>query len=420
MNQQPYATPPRWWSPRLSPMWIRLWRPWRRRRGGWEHGLSSVEVQGQEHVLQAQQRGQSILITPNHPSHADPFVLLEVGDRLEMPMFFMTAWQVFAHTHRVGRWVLRQHGCFSVNREGFDLRAVRQSVRILQQGTQPLVIFPEGEVLHLNDRVLPFREGAVAAAQLAARHGNRTIAVIPCGLKYTYVEDPLPALRQAMDRLESAVGLRVQHHWPVPSRIRRLAAHLMAAKETEYLGAAQRGTLQQRRERLIAVILGRLEDRHQIFTPRGTIPERVKQLRYRTIRTAESVARGPSPTQHELDMRDLFLVMQLFSYPVDYLQSGPSIERLAETVDKLEEDVFGVHRTPLRGLRRAVVRFGDPIVLTPSRARLPNSAEVTGQLQGRVQQLVDSLNWPQTPAWAASVSAEPAHVISDPLLAQSA
>ena len=42
--------------------------------------------------------------------------------------------------------------------------AFRQAVEILQSRPNPLVIFPEGEVYHLNQRITPFREGPAAMA----------------------------------------------------------------------------------------------------------------------------------------------------------------------------------------------------------------------------------------------------------------
>src|SRR3712207_242550 len=99
MNRQPYQTPPRWWSPRLSPRWMRFWRPLRRHHGFLKHGLADVAVHGQEHLQAAIAAGQGVLITANHPTHADPFALLTVTDQLKIPFYFMTAWQVFQKTH---------------------------------------------------------------------------------------------------------------------------------------------------------------------------------------------------------------------------------------------------------------------------------------------------------------------------------
>ena len=51
MNRQPFQTPPRWWSPRLSPLLVRMFRPYRRRRVLREHGVSSVEVRGLDRLM---------------------------------------------------------------------------------------------------------------------------------------------------------------------------------------------------------------------------------------------------------------------------------------------------------------------------------------------------------------------------------
>ncbi len=101
MNLQPYKTPPQWWSPCLNSSRIAFWRPFRRIRARHEHGFVGAEIQGAEVIQQAILAGHGILIAPNHPSHADPFALMEASDELHLPFHFMTAWQVFASTHRL-------------------------------------------------------------------------------------------------------------------------------------------------------------------------------------------------------------------------------------------------------------------------------------------------------------------------------
>ena len=51
MNRQPFAKPPRWWSPKLNRWWVSWWRPWRRRLQLNKHRLLSVEVRGLEPCL---------------------------------------------------------------------------------------------------------------------------------------------------------------------------------------------------------------------------------------------------------------------------------------------------------------------------------------------------------------------------------
>jgi 1-acyl-sn-glycerol-3-phosphate acyltransferase len=400
MNRQPYETPPQWWSPRLDARWVRALSSYRRRKALREHGLVGVRLEGTEHLQEAASRGYGLLITPNHPTHADPYALLEASERIGMSFHYMTAWQVFATTHWLGRRVLRRHGCFSINREGHDMRAFRQAVRILEGNDagrpQPLVIFPEGEVFHLNDRVTPFRRGAATAALRAARRSGRPVACIPCGLKFQYVESPLPRMLEVMDRLELRLGLRPQPAMPPARRIRRLADAALCIKEIEYFGRNSAGSAEERSTRLIRALLARLEDRYRVAeagfsAPRRSIPERVKELRRRCIVRGESAVDAGEREQAQRDLADLFFVMQLYSYPADYLAGKPSVERLAETVDKLEEDVLHVRSAGLRGPRRAIVSFGEPVLAEPD-ATSDDAEAITRALELRVQDLLDAVN----------------------------
>jgi 1-acyl-sn-glycerol-3-phosphate acyltransferase len=330
------------------------------------------------------------LITPNHPTHADPFALLEVCDLLQTPFYFMTAWQVFAMTHWIGRHVLRQHGAFSINREGIDLRAMRQAVRILQERQHPLVIFPEGEVFHLNDRAMHFRRGAATLALCAAQRSGREVACIPCGMKYRYVDDPTPRLEALMERLERRMSWRPAPEMPLVKRIARVGEGVLNMKECEYFGQAGEGPLPSRSARLMFALLGRLEDRYAIFSPKPTVPERVKQLRQRAIQRMESEAGAREQSRRDLD--DLFFVNQLFSYPASYLTECPTVERLAETLDKLEEDVLHVTTARKRGTREAVISFGEPVMAEPQAAQGMTAGDITAALQERVQGLLDEMN----------------------------
>jgi 1-acyl-sn-glycerol-3-phosphate acyltransferase len=366
---------------------MRLWGPLRRRRAWREHGISEIDIRGGEHLRRAVAEGYGTLIAPNHPTHADPFVLTEVADRLKSPFYYMTAWQVFARTHALGRRVLRHHGCFSINREGHDLRAYRQAVKILE-GSRPLVIFPEGEVFHLNDRTAPFRRGAATAALRAARRSNRPVVCIPCGLKYRYVDDPTPQMERVLRQLERKLALQSTPEASLARRLLRLADEVLGTKEIELLSYRRHGSTQERTNFLIDTLLGRLERKHDVVRPSATVPERVKELRRRAIAEGDDAFGGAADAQRDLD--ELFLVMQLYSYPVDYLAGRPSRERLVETVDKLEEDLLQVATCGLRGTRRVSVTFGEPILAPPDGRR--DAAELTDELRRRVQELLDAEN----------------------------
>jgi len=390
MNRQPFETPPQWWPPKLSPFMIRVWRSLRRYQQVRQHRLLDIDVRGAEHLQAALAAGQGVVITPNHSSHADSYVLYHAAELLTCPLYFMTAWQVFGMSSRLESLVMQHHGCFSVDREGTDMRAFKQAVEIVQQRPHPLVIFPEGEVYHLNERITPFREGAAAIAMTAARKAERPITVVPCAIHYNYQTDPTPELLQVMQRLEEQISWRVRSDLSLHDRIYRFADGMIALKEVEYLGRSRSGPLAERVADLSDVILERLAERHGVKEPEGLIiPERVKNLRRQVISRLDELDKTDAarePLVHDMD--DLFLVVQMFSYPGNYVSERPSIERMAETIDKFEEDFLNAPTAGIRGTRNAVVTFGDPLPVPVTRDRA-TGAELTRQLEVRVQRLMD-------------------------------
>lgn len=390
MDQVRLQTPPRWWAPLLSPTWVHLLRPFRRGMQRKQQRLLDVEVRGLDHLQGPLGEGHGTLVTPNHSAHADAYVMYEAADQVGSPFFFMVAWQVLGQARFFRRIALRKHGCFSVDREGTDLRAFKQAVEILQSRSAPLVIFPEGEVYHINERVTPFREGPATIALSAAKRADRPVVCVPCGIRYHYLEDPTPGLHRLMDELEQAMFWRPTPDRPLADRIYRLAEAALALKELEYLGCTSSGTIPDRIAALSDVILNRIEERLGVECRDATIPERVKTLRQRVIQQLETAAdQSPEQAQCRNDLDDLYLVVQLFSYPGDYVAERPSLERMAETLDKFEEDVLGRQTATIRGTRRAVVTFGEPIPVEPSQRRREAAADLTHTLERRVQALLD-------------------------------
>jgi hypothetical protein len=80
----------------------------------------------------------------------------------------------------------------------------------------------------------------------------------------------------------------------------------------------------------------------------------------------------------------------LFSYPGDYVAQQPSVERIAETLDKMEEDVLGFRTARIRGARKATIVFGEPIGVEGERGKKAAAAVLTRLLEERVQGLLDS------------------------------
>lgn len=394
MNRQPYGTPPRWWEPKLSPTFVRLSRRRRRAQLRDRQQITGIHATGLEHLVKATEAGHGVLITPNHSAHYDSAALYLAADQADSPLYFMVAWQVFGMATNFECWAMQRLGCFSIDRESTDRQAFKQSVHILEEEPHPLVIFPEGDIYHTGDRVTPFREGAAAIAITAAKREARPIETIPCGIRFTYVDDPTPGMHELLDRLEARVHLRNRRDMPLAERIHRFAEAALALKELDYVGRTSSGKLRDRIVALTGAVLKQLEERHGIRPSDRTPPERAKELRRRIIDQIEDdelrLAQPQLYRQLQQDMEDVFFVIQCFSYPGDYLAEQPSIERMAETLDKFEEDVFGVDVPGVRGRRQVRIEFGEPIIVPSARQR-DGAAELTKTMQSRVQGIIDAL-----------------------------
>ncbi len=388
-------------EPKISPFWL-----WVGHQYGWHIRLrklqkvQSIEVDGMDRLKAMVGKGDGVLFAPNHCDPADAAVMLEVSRRSKTPFNFMAAYQIFRGSAGLARFLLPRVGAFPVDREGSDLRAFRTGVEILGGGKNPLVIFPEGEIYHTSDRLTPIREGtAVIATSAAKRTAERgkTVYLVPVGIKYRFLdgEDPLPTIHTMMDQLESRFTWWKRGSHLLIERIYAFADALLGLKELEYLGGAQSGPLKPRIATLRDAILDFLEDKHCGKRRVDTVPVRAKELRHVCL---EKLAK-PEITANEVellrrDLNDIFVAIQLFSYPGDYLQADASVERISETVRKFEQDILGIEPIP-HANRKAVVKIGEPIdvrerMAAYAKPRLAAGA-ITTELETKIQELLDSL-----------------------------
>ena len=92
------------------------------------------------------------------------------------------------------------------------------------------------------------------------------------------------------------------------------------------------------------------------------VPDRVKWLRNhirRILIDPESDLSDEESWALYDDLDTLFTAVQLYSYPGQYLKADPSVDRIAETLLKLEEDVSGQGAYP--SPCEAHIRFAEPI-----------------------------------------------------------
>jgi hypothetical protein len=376
-------------------VWQWLLTPVRRYLVRRMYSVRDIDIRGSEHVRATLDAGHAVMFAINHPAHGDPFVTFEVMHRLRIQCCYLAAWQVFTGLFGLRGFAFQRLGAFSVDREGTDLRSFRTAVDILAAGRYSLVIYPEGDVYHLNDKVTPLREGAATIALTADRRRRKAdaspVRIVPCAVKYFYTRDPTPILESVMTRIEQHLYWQPRHQTPLHERVYRVAEGLLALKELQYMGQLGRGSLSERLTALTEHVLSKMEQRRLGKSGRGTVAERVKTLRQDVLKAFPDNA--PAADDHT-DLDALHLVTQLSSYPGDYLAREPSIERVAETIDKLEEDALGAVDAGARMPRRAVVSFGEPLDLAEAaEGRTGRSAAgpITTRIELSLQRQLDSL-----------------------------
>jgi hypothetical protein len=372
-------------------------RPIRRSMLRRQEQVDDVRIEGLEHLQSVLAAGQGVLITPNHYCFTDPYILAAAADRAGRPFYYMTAWQAIGLHGPARRLVMRWHGAFSIDRDGPDMQAFKQAVEILQKRPHPLVIFPEGEMYRTSDRVFPFREGTAAIALAAAKRAERQIVCLPCALRYEYLSDPTPEVVKAIARIEQRLLLRSPPaDANLARRVLRAAESALSLKETEYLGQTQSGTAHDRARKLAEAVLAPIEQRSGVTKPDSDLLARVRIARQRTLAAMEKLEpTDPDRSRWQTDLDDLFLVEQLSCYPTDYDIEHPALWRLAETIDKLEEDILGLTVAPPRGPRRAMLTIGEPIAVEPS---AQDKSSLTALLESRVQSLLNSTRGSQEKA----------------------
>jgi hypothetical protein len=401
MNRQPLTDelPYHFIRPRLNPVCLLLARVLGARMLRNDHKIEAVQFENDSPLRALLRRGDGVLFCPNHTDHADSHLMFALGRRLGVSFYYMIAYQILQGSRR---WFLPRVGAFPVDRDGADLTAFKTAVDLLARGANPLVIFPEGEIHHLGDRVMRLREGAVAIATTAAKRATergKTVWLVPIALKYRYLEtvDPVPALHAILDELEQRANWRVDRGRPLVERIYRYGEGMMLLKEMEYFGGPQTGSLHERLAALREAVLTRIEARRLTESRRCgvgslSVAERVKEIRRACLKTLADV-NTPIVERPSLrvDLHDAFVALQTSCYPGDYLRDEPTVERVAETLMKFEEDFLGIHEVTAHAPRRAVVCVGDPVDVGARLGTAARPRRVVGELTSELEQQLQSL-----------------------------
>lgn len=328
-----------------------------------KYNIGRIQDEGFQVVSALLDAGHSVLLAPNHSDHSDPHVVMEVLAQHGMKPYFMAAREVF-ETSPVAGWALQNMGVFSVDRDGPDLSAIKTAITLLEGGGNPMVIFPEGEIYHHHRRLDPLNEGVASILLKASGRlaDGKKAYLVPVGMRFYHDTSVEGTFSSRLSTLEDRIGWTPKPKMPVDERIHRLGTGILALKETEYLGYAGSGGVQERLALLCESLLSLVEARYPKDAKAVKPPERVRALRYRIRRRLLDDENPPQPAEREELLDDLdrvFTALQAHSYIGDYLLEDPTLDRRAETLLKLEEDIFGFPTYPIA--RTAKITAGEPI-----------------------------------------------------------
>ncbi|HJM63002.1 MAG: hypothetical protein CMN05_06920 [Roseibacillus sp.] len=367
---------------------------------GRRHLVKDLEIRGRSPLHEACSKGARFVLLPNHSTHSDPQVMLEVSRRLGIRPSFMAAYDVFTRS-RIQGWYMQRTGAFSVDREGGDRKSMKCATDIVVAGKYPLILFPEGNVYLSNDQVAPFAEGAsyIALRAQKAVGTEQPVYAIPVSLKFTYLEDVRGILKQIIDDLARQFDTELDRNADFGSEVMRISTTALNRflGQRGYTSPDQAGTVDDQIHHAAGQIIAALERKMKLKVP----PDVDQTGRIRRIRaTVHAVRTDPDrevdhpAANHWAD--EAMLALRILGYRGGYMAINPTLDRVAETVARLQEDVHSRIFRPV-GRRRCIVQLGTPIDLRerldPFQARAREAiAELTRDCETAVQDGINSIN----------------------------
>ena len=87
-----------------------------------KEGVSGWECRDLDYLRESVDRGDGVLLAPNHCRYADPLVLGWPARELGVQVYAMASWHLF-NKSIVDSFAIRKMGAFSVNRESADRKS---------------------------------------------------------------------------------------------------------------------------------------------------------------------------------------------------------------------------------------------------------------------------------------------------------
>jgi hypothetical protein len=391
-----------------------LYEPYLRKK----EGVLSHEIRGLENFKQPLQRGDGILLAPNHCRYSDPLVLGWPARAAGTYLHAMASWHLFNGT-KFDRFAVHKMGAFSVYREGPDRQSLDTAITILANAERPLVLFPEGSTNRTNDVLKPLLEGVTFIARAAARRrakesasqisgaqsqsrrhrgrrraagGSDRVVLIPVAIKYLCKTDITPWADVQLAKIEQHLGWHRRGGLSILNRTIRLAEALLSLREIEYLGKSNAGPLPHRRDYLIQWMLKQLEQDLNIRkVNHDDIRARILAIRSKIASEYEHTTDPARKQALRASVVAVVLVQDISSYPDCYLRPDQTTDtRIVETIQRMQETLFG--RADGGQPLHVVIQFDEPIPVPPEKSPRGETDPLLIQLADRLKTMLDELS----------------------------
>ena len=149
--------------------------------------------------------------------------------------------------------------------------------------------------------------------------------------------------------------------------------------------------------RCAEAVVTKLEQKMQLQAkPRDTLGDRARKIRTRIHQVLIDEERKADHRVAQTWADEAMLALRISSYRGDYLRERPSLDRFAETAEKLLEDTFSEACKPV-GVRQAIVQVNAPVDLSGhlegfSKSVRPVLRELTVEFEESVQRGLDQIN----------------------------
>lgn len=195
-----------------------------------------VEIEPQTRARFDELKAVPTIVCPNHCRHEDGELLFLTSILVGQKFKFLAAREMFNSYFGFGGFVLRQLGCFEVNRGGDNPDAIRATEHQLTMDGGKVVIFPEGEIGYDNDHVGALEPGAAAIGldtciRLQHHHEPDQVCILPLALSYQF-DDAEKVCNELIARLESRLSL-APNTVSLFERVKLISDAFLLARERE-------------------------------------------------------------------------------------------------------------------------------------------------------------------------------------------